>query len=106
MFNVTLNLIDHGMSMQQAIDAPRLSVTHATGKISCEGGRDFMHPEFGVAAQDALRALGHDGLGEPGTDGCQESIGSVQAVIIDLVTGEHSGAADRRREGTVIRNRR
>ena len=105
-FNVTLNLIDHGMSMQQAIDAPRLSVTHATGKISCEGGRDFMQPEFGVAAQDALRALGHDGLGEPGTDGCQESIGSVQAVIIDLVTGEHSGAADRRREGTVIRNRR
>ena len=105
-FNVTLNLIDHGMSMQQAIDAPRMSVTHAAGKISCEGGRDFMQPQFSVAAQDALRALGHDGLGEPGTDGCQESIGSVQAVVIDLATGEHSGAADRRREGTVIRNRR
>jgi gamma-glutamyltranspeptidase/glutathione hydrolase len=105
-FNVTLNLIDHGMSMQQAIDAPRLSVTHAAGKISCEGGRDFMQPQFGIAAQDALRALGHDGLGEPGTDGCHESIGSVQAVVIDLATGEHSGAADRRREGTVIRSRR
>ncbi len=35
--NVTLDFIDHGMTMQQAIDAPRLSVTHATGKISCEG---------------------------------------------------------------------
>jgi gamma-glutamyltranspeptidase / glutathione hydrolase len=105
-FNVTLNLIDHGMSMQQAIDAPRLSVTHAAGKISCEGGRDFMQPQFSVAAQDALRALGHDGPGEIGTDGCKESIGSVQAVVIDLATGEHSGAADRRREGTVIRNRR
>jgi gamma-glutamyltranspeptidase len=29
-FNVTLNLIDHGMWMQQAIDAPRRSVTSAT----------------------------------------------------------------------------
>lgn len=101
--NVTLNLIDHGMTLQQAIDAPRLSVTHAAGKLSCEGGQDFMQPRFSVAAQDALRSLGHVGLGETGTEGCKETIGSVQAVAIDLVTGEHRGAADRRREGTVIR---
>jgi gamma-glutamyltranspeptidase/glutathione hydrolase len=101
--NVTLNLVDHGMSLQQAIDAPRLSVTHATGKVSCEGGQDFMQPRFSVAAQDALRSLGHAGLGETGTEGCKETIGSVQTVVIDLVTGEHRGAADRRREGTVIR---
>jgi len=101
--NVTLNLIDHGMTMQQAIDAPRLSVTHAAGKISCEGGEAFMQPRFSVAAQDALRTLGHAGLGEAGADGCQETIGSVQAVVIDHATGEHRGAADPRREGTVIR---
>ncbi|MBW8370955.1 MAG: gamma-glutamyltransferase [Thiobacillus sp.] len=101
--NVTLNLIDHGMSMQQAIAAPRLSVTHAAGKVNCEGGQDFMQPRFGVAAQDALRRLGHVGLGGVGTDGCQDMIGSVQAVFIDLATGEQRGAADPRREGTVIR---
>jgi gamma-glutamyltranspeptidase/glutathione hydrolase len=101
--NVTLNLIDHGMSMQQAIAAPRLSVTHAAGRIGCEGGQAFMQPRFSIAAQDALRAQGHAGLGEAGTDGCQESIGAVQAVVIDLATGEHRGAADPRREGTVIR---
>ena len=101
--NVTLNLIDHGMSMQQAIAAPRLSVTHAAGRIGCEGGQAFMQPRFSIAAQDALRAQGHAGLGEAGTDGCQESIGSVQAVVIDPATGEHRGAADPRREGTVIR---
>jgi gamma-glutamyltranspeptidase/glutathione hydrolase len=101
--NVTLNLIDHGMTMQQAIDAPRLSVTHAAGRIGCEGGQAFMQPRFSVAAQDALRTLGHAGLGEAGTDGCQETIGSVQAIVIDLATGEHRGAADPRREGTVIR---
>ena len=101
--NVTLNLVDHRMTLQQAIDAPRLSVTHAAGKVGCEGGQGFMQPPLEVAAQDALRALEHEGLGEAGTDGCRESIGSVQAVAIDHATATHSGAADPRREGTVIR---
>lgn len=102
-FNVTLNLVDHGMTMQQAIDAPRVSVTHASGTVSCEGGHDFMQPRIGVAAQDALRTLEHAGLGEAGSDGCRDTIGSVQAVFVDLASGQHHGAADRRREGTVIR---
>jgi gamma-glutamyltranspeptidase/glutathione hydrolase len=101
--NVTLNLIDHGMSLPQAIAAPRLSVTDAAGKVTCEGGAPFMQPRFSVAAQDALRELGHSGLGEAGTDGCGASIGSVQAVAIDLPASAHHGAADPRREGTVIR---
>jgi gamma-glutamyltranspeptidase/glutathione hydrolase len=100
--NVTLDLIDHGMTMQQAIDAPRLSVTNATGKVSCEGGPAFMQPGFSIATQDALRTLGHTGLGDAGTDGCRETIGSVQAVVIDPASGAHRGAADPRREGTVI----
>ncbi len=100
--NVTLNLIDHGMTLQQAIDAPRLSATHAAGQVNCEGGAPYMQPRFSVATQDALRKLGHIGLGEPGTDGCQQTIGSVQAVGIDLATSSHHGAADPRREGTVI----
>jgi len=103
--NVTLNLIDHRMTMQQAIDAPRLSVTHATGRVGCEGGQDFMQPHFGVAVQDALRKLGHAGLGEAGTDGCKDTIGSAQAVMIDLATGARRGAADPRREGSVIQVR-
>ncbi len=101
--NVTLDFIDHGMTMQQAIDAPRLSVTQATGRISCEGGRSFMQTPFSIATQDTLRKLGHTGLGEAGTDGCRETIGSVQAVVIDRATGAQHGAADPRREGTVIR---
>lgn len=103
--NVTLNLVDHGMSLQQAIDAPRLSVTSAAGKIACEGGQAFMQPRFTVAAQDALRKLGHIGLGDAGTDGCDKTIGSVQAVDVDPATGAHHGAADPRREGTVIQVR-
>lgn len=100
--NITLNLIDHGMSLQQAIDAPRLSVTQAGGRVSCEGGAAFMQPQLGIAAQDGLRRLGHAGLGETGSEGCRDSIGSVQAVVIDPATGVRHGAADPRREGTVI----
>ena len=101
--NVTLDLVDHGMPLQEAVDAPRISVTHAGGSLACEGGRAFMQPAFGIAAQDALRGLGHGGLGAAGTDGCRQAIGSVQAVAIDPESGVRTGAADPRREGTVIR---
>jgi gamma-glutamyltranspeptidase/glutathione hydrolase len=101
-FNVALNLVDHGMSIQQAIDAPRLSVTSATGTASCEGVEPFMQPKFSVATQDALRSLGHLGLGAPGSNGCVATIGSVQGLVIDLRNGRRYGGADLRREGTVI----
>ncbi len=101
-FNVTLNLIDHGMSIQQAINAPRLSVTSAAGTISCEGVEPFMQPKFNAATQDALRALGHLGLGAAGSNGCLATIGSVQGVVMDLRSGRQYGGADLRREGTVI----
>jgi len=101
-FNVTLNLIDHGMSIQQAIDAPRLSVTSPAGTIACEGVEAFMQPKFSVATQDSLRALGHLGLGAAGSNACTAAIGSVQGVVVDLRTGRRYGGADLRREGTVI----
>lgn len=103
--SMTLNLVDHGMTLQQAIDAPRLSVTSAAGEVSCEGVGDFMRPRFSIPTQNALRALGHTGLGAMDSDACQASIGSVQGVAIDLQTGMQYGAADKRREGTVIRPR-
>jgi gamma-glutamyltranspeptidase/glutathione hydrolase len=85
--NVTLNLIDHRMTAQQAIDAPRLSVTAAGSTVTVEAG-------FPQATVDALVALGY-------TVGRAE-IGSVQAVMVEPHTGKQYGAADARREGTVI----
>jgi gamma-glutamyltranspeptidase/glutathione hydrolase len=85
--NVTLNLVDHKMTLQQAIDAPRLSVAGATSAVSVD-------PWFPSATVDALRALGYT---VSLTD-----IGSVQAVLVDPKTGKQYGAADARREGTVI----
>jgi gamma-glutamyltranspeptidase/glutathione hydrolase len=88
---ITLNLLDHGMAIQEAIDAPRISVTSAsaTAIVSREAG-------FSDAAIQGLRDLGHP------VSNSTSTIGSVQAVIIDLQTGKLYGGADSRREGTVI----
>jgi gamma-glutamyltranspeptidase / glutathione hydrolase len=86
-FNVTLNLLDHKMGLQEAINAPRLSVTSATSNVTVEAA-------FPAATVSGLQALGY-------TVGTAE-IGSVQAVVVDKQTGKQYGGADPRREGTVI----
>ena len=86
--NMTLNLIDHGMTVQEAIDAPRLSQTSAGGSTAREQG-------FDEAVIQELADLGH-------TIRSPSVIGSVQAVIIDLKNGKQFGGADARRAGTVI----
>lgn len=86
--NISLNLIDHGMTIQEAVDAPRLVQTSANGSVGREGG-------FSEQVMQALQRLGHV-LREP------SDIGSVQAVVIDPLDGRQYGAADRRRVGSVI----
>jgi gamma-glutamyltranspeptidase/glutathione hydrolase len=86
--NVTVNLVDHRMGLQQAIDAARISVASGGSGVTLEG-------RFPPATADALRALGYS-VGSPA------DVGSVQAVLIDQQTGKQYGAADDRREGTVI----
>jgi len=93
--NVTLNVIDHGMTIQQAIDAPRLSVTAAGGAIAIDVGNPAAPTPFDPQVLTALRALGH-------TVNAPADIGSVQFVAIDPRTGRLYGGADARREGTVI----
>ncbi len=100
--NITLNLIDHGFTIQQAIDAPRLSVTSALGTASCESGQPFMLPPVPASTLTELKALGHFSNATTGVLECVATIGSVQAVVIDLATGARAGGADKRREGTVI----
>jgi len=86
--NMTLNLVDHDMAIKDAVEAPRISVTSATGAISREAG-------FDPAVIAALQALGHT-VNNPGT------IGNVNAVVIDLRTGKQYGAVDSSREGGLI----
>src|SRR5205809_5275484 len=72
-YNVLINLVDHHMTIKQAVEAPRISVTTVKHGIAREAGFD----ETEIAK---LQALGHN-VGSPG------SIGNVNAIFIDLATG-------------------
>ncbi|HXM80637.1 MAG TPA: gamma-glutamyltransferase [Burkholderiales bacterium] len=87
-FNVLINLVDHGMTLKQAIEAPRIAVTTRGNFIAREAGFD----ETEIAK---LRALGH-------VVGTPADIGNVNAVFIDLATGRQYGAVDSTREGGLI----
>jgi gamma-glutamyltranspeptidase/glutathione hydrolase len=87
--NITLNLIDHRLAIQTAIDAPRLSLTSAA-----DDARAAVEAGFAGAALQQLAAWGYP-LVEV------SEIGSVQAAVIDAAGGGVYGGADGRRRGTV-----
>lgn len=80
---VLLNVIDFGMNVQQAVDAPRIHHQWLPDRLYIEGRG------FSPGTIDRLRAMGHDML----TLG---SWGDVQAVMIDPATGDRLGAGDGR----------
>ena len=90
-FQITLNLIDHGLAIQEAIDAPRISSTTSNPM----GAPIRLEEGFSEDVIQELEAFGH-------VFRSPTSIGSVQAIVIDLQTGKQYGGADQRREGTVI----
>jgi gamma-glutamyltranspeptidase/glutathione hydrolase len=85
--NMTINLLDHGMSVQEAIDAPRVS--SGGGSVSYETG-------FDASVLEKLTSLGHTLSDDP------DDIGSIQAITVNVTTGLVAGGADARRAGTVI----
>jgi gamma-glutamyltranspeptidase / glutathione hydrolase len=88
-FNMTLNLVDHHMDIQQAIDAPRLSLTSFS-----DSGTTAIEPGFDP---EVLQDLDNLGYAFSTTE-----IGSVQGVVVDLQTGKQYGGADARRIGAVV----
>ncbi|MBY0087267.1 gamma-glutamyltransferase [Brevibacillus brevis] len=83
-----LNVIDHGMEIEDAIRAPRI-FSSSYPNVTWEAGID----------QDVilqLMAKGHVFAEEP------TNIGNVQAIVYDFETGKMYGGADNTREGTVL----
>lgn len=81
-----VNLIDHGMSLQEAVEAPRLWTQG--GELECEEG-------LPAASREALRGLGHDVVVVPHVAGGMNGI----AFEAD---GSMTGAACWRADGTPI----
>ena len=88
---VIMNVVDHGMTVQEAVDAPRISHTSASRTASTSW-------ETGIPAdvRTELTARGHT------LPTGSSTIGSAQSLVIDLQTGRMFGAGDARRNGTVI----
>ena len=83
------NLIDFGMTVQEAISAARFNHIDAE-KVALE-------PEFSQAVRDRLSRLGHELVG-----GNPESFGGAHAIVIDRQSGAFVGGSDPRKGGCAL----
>ncbi len=81
-----LNVIDYKMTLQEAVDAPRIHHQWMPDMLVLE------RLGFAEDVRDALRARGH-------SLDFRNSIGDCQAVMIEAQTGVRLGAADPRNDG-------
>ena len=89
---VLVNIIDLGMGLQQAIDAPRYRYMN---------GRDvLLEDEIPATVIRRLMALGHRRAAPPGV--LRSSMGGGQVIMIDPVNGTLMGASDPRKDGLAI----
>jgi gamma-glutamyltranspeptidase/glutathione hydrolase len=86
-----INVIDHGMTMQEAVDAPRIHHQWMPDEIAYEVG--------GIVAdvKDKLQWMGHKFAEKPRT-----TMGDCEAIMIEDKTGVRLGASDPRRGGQAI----
>ena len=87
------NLVDHGMNIQAALEAPRFT------KITFEGCDVTMERRIPPDIRAQLQSMGHeiDVRGD-----YTSSVGGGQAVMRDYSTGINFGASDPRKDGAAI----
>ena len=89
---VLVNIIDLGMGLQQALDAPRYRYM---------SGKDvLLEDEIGPRVIARLLALGHRRASPPGV--LRSSMGGGQAIMIDPVNKTLMGASDPRKDGLAL----
>ena len=95
-FQMLVNLIDFQLPVQQAIEAPRFSLD-AEPNFYKPGSEITVQVEnrMPAATIEALKAMGHKLRISPGWG----SIGHMQTIKIDLVTGTITAGGDPRRTG-------
>ncbi|HKY07646.1 MAG TPA: gamma-glutamyltransferase [Candidatus Binatia bacterium] len=83
------NLIDFGMTPQEAISAPRFN--------HIEGLKVGLEPEFDQPIRDDLTRRGHQVVG-----GNRESFGGAHAILVDAESGAFIGGSDPRKGGCAL----
>ena len=97
---VLVNLLDFGMDLQAAGDAPRfyhVGSSEPTGTHMADGGILHLEPGVPESIRGALAAMGHriEDVATP-------NYGGYQAVARDPVTGVLSGATESRKDGCAM----
>ncbi len=93
---VLMNLIDFGMNLQEAGDAPRVihvGSSQPTGSIMSDGGEVALESGFDEKVVDQLRKMGHNIGTRSGL------FGGYQAVMRDFRHGIWVGASESRKDG-------
>jgi len=85
---VILNVVDHGMNIQEAVNAP---------KVHHEWKPDELRIEKGISPDTVkiLKEMGHNVV-------LRGPMGAATSIMIDSVTGMRYGAADPRRDGLAL----
>jgi gamma-glutamyltranspeptidase / glutathione hydrolase len=86
---IIANLIDFGMTAQEAISAPRFN--------HIEGAKVGLEPEFAHSVRDELTRRGHQVTG-----GTPESFGGAHAIVIHPQSGALIGGSDPRKGGCAL----
>ena len=87
--HVISNMIDFGMDLQEALDAPRAFADPISGKLNLEAS-------IPNSVRTTLAEMGHD-VAEPET-----AIGGAQAIFMDNRRGILVGASDHRKDGQAV----
>ncbi len=93
---ILINLIDFGMNLQEAGDAPRIHHTGSsepTGEVMDDGGEVNLESGFPYATVRALMARGHR------VSSARGPYGGYQAIMRDPETGVYYGASESRKDG-------
>ncbi len=96
---VLINMLDFGMNLQEAGDAPRIlhsGSTDPTGAVMTDGGHVSLESGFGDAVRQALEARGHIMRPSPG------AYGGYQAILRDPESGVYYGASESRKDGLAM----
>lgn len=93
---ILVNMIDFGMNLQEAGDAPRirhLGSSQPTGGSMQDGGSVSLEAGFSPQVMRELVSMGHEVVFTVG------GYGGYQAILYDPVKGVYYGASESRKDG-------
>ena len=93
---VIINMVDFGMGLQEAGDAPRIlhsGSSQPTGEVMNDGGRVSLEQGFSYETIRGLMARGHR------VGWARGPYGGYQAILWDAEAGVYYGASESRKDG-------